>query len=861
MDQEMRFHLESYTEDLVRSGVPREEAERRARLEFGGVEVAQEQCREARGMHIFDQLRQDLSYAFRVLRKNPGYAAVVVTVLALGIGANTAIFSVVNAILLRPLPFERPDRLVMVWQTNPQHGSIQDQVSYLNLTDWREQQTVFEEIGAFNPRGMSLTGSGEPEHLPGCFVSANLFPLLGIKPMLGRYFLPEEDRAGGEFAVVISHSLWQRRFGSDPQILGRAITLNGASYTVVAVMPAGFQFPVQGQFPIPTSELWAPLAIDSAQTNRQAQYLFAVGRLKPGVMTGQAQAEMASIAERLAEQYPAANRGLGVNLVPLHEQITGNLRRALLVLLGAVGFVLLIACANVANLLLARSTGRQKEIAIRMALGAGRSRLLRQLLTESMLLALAGGAVGLLLAFWGVRSLVAFLPANMPRAAEIGVDRQVLGFASALALLTGIVFGLLPAWQASKPDLNEGLKEGGGKGVSGSGRLCARSLLVVTEVALAMVLLLGAGLLMKSFYRLLQVNLGFNPENAISVPFVLPQARYPDGNARAAFIKQVTERLKALPGVEAVGGVNTLPLSGDYSSGPFAIEGRPLAPGEVNIGNRRAATPDYFRTLSIPLLKGRIFTEQDDFNAPPVVIINETLARRYWPGEDPIGKRLIIPPGPNGTALSVIGVVGDVRNAGLEDEPKPEFYYAYFQNRMSYMVMVVRAGSDPASLISAARREIWAVDKDLPLANISTLEQLLAKTTAQRRFNLLLLGLFAALALALAAVGIYGVMAYTVMQRRHEIGIRMALGAEARDVRKLIVRQGMNLVFIGVGIGLGAAFALTRLMTSLLFEVSATDPLTFTSVAVLLTLVALLACFLPARRATKVDPVIALRYE
>jgi putative ABC transport system permease protein len=859
--EEMRFHIDLRTEENVRRGMAPEAARREAERQFGHFTSLKEQGYEVRGGRGLEATWQDLRYGARLLAKNPGFAAVAVLTLGLGIGANTAIFSVVNAVLLRPLSFENPDQLVMIWQTNPQRGILQDLVSPPNLHDWQQQSHTFGQIAAFNPRGFSLTGTGEPEVLPGTFVSVELFPMLGANPLLGRNFLPDEGRPGGNRAVIISFALWQRRFGGDPDLLGKSLTLNGAIYTVVGIMPAKFQFPVQGLFPIPVSELWAPLAIDPAGVNRGNRDLFTIGRLQPGVSIEEAQAEMATIAQRLAEQYPDSNRGMGVHIVGFHQQLTGNLRAALLILLGAVVFVLLIACANVANLLLARSATRQRELAIRTALGAGRSRLMRQLLTESVLLSLLGGALGLALALWNFDAIVAALPAHMPRAAEIQVDRQVLVFTFAVAVMTGVIFGLVPALQASSLNLNESLKESGGKGTGGFVRHRVRTLLVVTEVALALILLVGAGLLIKSFHRLQQVNAGFNPQNVLSVPFVLPQSRYPDGNARVAFINRIMEKMKAMPGVQAVGGVTTMPLSGDHASSSFIVEGQTVSPEGRNVANMRAATPDYFRVMSIPIVKGRGFTEQDHFDAPTVVIINESFERLYFPDEEPIGKRVISPASSDGIPMTIVGVAGDVRNGGPEDEPRPEFYYSYFQNPIRFMFMAIRTAAEPSGLIPAIRREIWSEDNDLPLANISTLEQLLSKTIAQRRFNLLLLGLFSGLALVLAVVGIYGVVSYAVTQRTHEIGIRLALGAQQGDVRKLVIRQGMIPVVVGIAIGLSGALALTRLMKSLLFGVSATDPLTFVGLSLLLIVVALAACWIPARRATKVDPLLALRHE
>ena len=861
LEDEIRSHLDLQIADYQRQGMSLEEARRAARRSFGGVEQMKEAYRDKSRLRWVEDMWQDLRYAVRMLLKQPVFTLAAVLTLSLGIGANTAIFTIINAVLLRPLPFDDPGRLVVVWQTNPQRDSFQGLVSPPDLGDWQRQCRSLEQLAAFMPRGVSLTGVADPEHLPGSHVSANLFPLLGVEPLLGRNFRPAEDGPQGDRVVIVSYGFWQRRFGGALDLIGKTLTLNGAAHTVVGVMPPAFQFPIQGQFPIPPSELWLPLGLDPGRVSRESRDLFTVGRLKPTTTLPQAQAELAAIARQLEQQYPQSNAGFGVSVVGLHEQIVKGLRPALLVLLGAVAFLLLIACANVANLLLARAAARRKEIALRAALGAGRRRLLRQLLTESLLLALLGGACGLALAVWTVDVLAGALPATMARAGEVSVDRQVFGFTLIVSLLTGLIFGLAPAWQAARLDLNEALKEGGGQGPGGAGPMRLRRLLVVGEVALALVLLVGAGLLIRSFHRLQQVSPGFNPERVVAVPFVLPPAQYREGNARAAFVEQVLQRVKALPGVQSAGVVTTLPFSGDISTGTFTVEGRPPAAGESDVANRRGATPDYFRAMGIPLVKGRAFTAHDTVDAPAVVIINETMARRYFPGVDPLGKRIVSPAGPGGVVMTVVGVVGDVKNAGLDEEPKPEFYYCYFQNRLRFMVLAVRTATEPQALIAALRREVWAVDKDLPLANIATLEQLLGKTVAQRRLTMLLLGAFAAVALALAALGVYGLLSYGVAQRQHEIGIRLALGARAADVIGLIVWEGMALALLGLALGLAAALGLTRLMASLLFGVTPGDPATFAAVALLLTLVALLACFLPARRAAKVDPMVALRYE
>jgi putative ABC transport system permease protein len=787
--------------------------------------------------------------------KSRAFTIVAVLALALGIGANSAIFSVVNSVLLRPLPFDEPDRLLAVWETNVKRGQSATPASAPNFVDWQNQNTVFEHIAAFDDSSFILTGGAEPERIPGARVSASLFPLLRVNPILGRGFTPEDDRTGADPVVIVSYNFWKQRLGSDTNIEGKTLVLEGKIHSVVGVMPQGFQF-----YNL-ESELWTPFVFTPDDlSSRGAHYIRVVARLNPGVTREQAQSEMGNIANRLAEQYPDTNGGRGINLLSLHEQLIGDIRPALLVLLGAVGFVLLIACANVANLLLARAASRHKEVALRMALGASRSRLVRQLLTESVLLALIGGSVGLLLALWGVDLLTALAPDSLRSVKGVGMDSRVLFFTLALSLLTGVLFGLAPALQTSKPDLNESLKEGG-RTSADSRHNHFRTLLVVSEVSLSLVLLIGAGLMLMSFSRLLQVSPGFNPDNVLTAGLSLPDTKYKEPGQWSAFYRQVLDKVNALPGIQSAGAITNLPFGDGSMSLTFRrADGPPMLPSEQPATIFHANSPGYFQTMGIPLLKGRDFTEQDAEKAPPVLIINETMARLHFAGEDPVGKTMIIGYG-EPVPRQIIGVVGDVKHAGLAKDLRAEAYGPYAQTPLPFTTLVVRSTSDTASLLAAIRREVQAVDKDQPLANVKTMRERISNSIAQPRFYTLLLSVFATVALMLAAVGIYGVLSYSVTQRTREIGIRMALGADRSDIVKLVVRQGMTPAVIGVVIGLGAAFALTRLMASLLFAVSATDPLTFAAISLLLAAVALVACYIPARRATKVDPMVALRYE
>ena len=806
---------------------------------------------------------QDVRHAVRMLLKNPGFTIVAVIAVALGIGANSAMFSVINAVLLRPLPYHEPDRLVTIWEESPQRDMYEIPVSLANFRDWEDQNNVFEHISVYTFTNLNLSGAGEPEQLLAVRSSANLFSLIGAAPLLGRPFVPEEDNEGASRVVILSQGLWQRRFSSDSGIVGRSLTLNNQSYTVVGVMPANFQFPIGfgylGKVLNDPVDLYVPLAAASKEAVRGSFAFFSIGRLKPGVSIDQARAEMTAIESRLEQQYPA-NTGIGINLIPTHEQTVKEIRPALLVLLGAVAFLLLIACTNIANLLLARAASREREIAIRTALGASRLRVLRLLLTESVILSLAGGCLGLLLALWGTDALMALAPDNIPRLNEVGVDGRVFGFTLAVSLLTGIVFGLIPAIHASKPHLNEALKEGSRGSTGGVAGKRIRSILVAVEVALSLVLLIGAGLMIRSFSRLHQMNLGFDPDNVVALNVSLSRSKYPEARQRVAFFQAALERLQSLSGVQSAGATSGLPLTLSVSGSDFRIEGRPEPePGKEMIINTRSVSPGYFGTLGIPLIKGRDFSDRDNSDDSRVAVINSDLARIYFHDEDPLGKRITFDEG--ASWLSIIGIIDDVKQLGLDSSAKPEVYFPYPQAAGPSMSIVVRTASNPLSLVAAMKDQIQEIDKDLPVAGVKTMGQLLSESVSGRRFNMLLLTIFAGVALVLAAVGIYGVLSYSVSQRTHEIGIRMALGAQTSEVLKLVVGQGMLLTLAGLSAGVVASLFLTRLMSSMLFGVTATDPTTFVAVSVLLAGVAVGACFMPARRAAKVDPMVALRYE
>ncbi|MCM3901967.1 MAG: ABC transporter permease [Pyrinomonadaceae bacterium] len=812
-----------------------------------------------------ESLLKDIRYGIRSLLKRPGFTAIAVITLALGIGANTAIFSVVNAVLLRSLPFHDAEELVTLWERSPKQGYEQNPPSAGSYVDWREQNRVFAQMAIYAPsRKFNLSLGDQPERLSGAAVSTSLFNLLGVRPIQGRTFSSEEEQPGKDQVALISHDLWQKHFAGDPNSVGRTITLDGKTYTIVGVMPEGFQFPggsgtVLRIFAPETADLWVPLALDAdTLSQRSSHSLNVIGRLKPGITLAQATAEMDAIQQRLEQQYPTHYVGSHVKVVPLAEQVVGTARRPLLVLWGAVALVLLISCANVANLLLSRSSTRKKEFALRAALGAGRLRIIRQLLTESLLLSIVGGIAGTLLAAWGVQILSSIVPPDFPRQEEIAIDGWVLGFTLLISVLTGIIFGLAPAIQSTKLDLIDALKASGRNSAS-SHRHSLRSLLVMSEMALALILLIGAALMIQSFLRLRHVSPGFISDNVLTMEVSLPRNSYPR-ERRSSFFQQLIERAQSVPGAQVVAAAKHLPLSGDNMNFAFDVEGRPFPPGKSPGADCRFVTPEYFNALRISLIKGRVFSESDGPQAPPVLLINQTMADRYFPDEDPIGKRMQL--GINNFAGQIIGIVGDVKHVGLDAEVNNEVYGLYSQAPFfTDMTLLVRTPGDPMSLVGAIRNELATLDKQVSIGKVRTMDMIAAESVAQPRFRTLLLGLFGISALLLASVGIYGVMSYAVTQRTQEIGIRMALGAQVSDVRKLVIGNGMTLALIGVAIGLAGAYGLTRLMASLLFGISATDAPTFAAISAVLIAVALIACYIPARRATKIDPLVALRYE
>jgi putative ABC transport system permease protein len=806
---------------------------------------------------------QNVRYALRNLRKRPVFSLIVVFTLALGIGANTAIFSVVDAVLFAPLPYSGPDKLVVLWAKNEKQNLTQQPVSYPNIVDLREASHVFERLSVVRGELFSLTDRDEPERVTGVRVSTNILTLLGVTPALGRNFLPEEEQPPKASVALLSHGLWQRRYAGDPRLLGQAIIIDGKSYTVIGILPAWLKQPGTTLGNLSDPDVWIPVVPAASEQNRNFANMRILAGLKMGVTPAQAQSEVDTLGARLEKQYPDSNTNLRFGVVGLREQLTGRVSKALWILLGVVGCVLLIACANVANLLLARAASRQSEIAVRNALGATRLQLIRELLTECVVLSLTGGVLGLLLAYLGVTVMTSLSSGGIPRANEIGISREVLLFTMLLSLLTGLAFGIVPALQSSRSQLTEDLKEAK-KGASGSVRH-RRSLnaLVVIEIALALVLVAGAGLMMRSFRSVLGIDPGFDPHNVLTFSAALPLATYKDQQQHVQFFERALAKIRALPGVEAAAGTFRVPIAG-FATAIFSVQGKPVPTGQAPIADYRAITVGYFRAIGIRLLKGREFTERDSADAPDAVIVNEELARRSWPGEDPIGKRLQV-----GTELTrwrqVVGVVGNARLSGLEAKVDPAIYVPFPQNswpnalRNSFLVL--RTTTDPQSLIPAIRRELRSVDPTFPITQIRTMDEIVGDSLSQRRFNTALLALFAFVAVALAAVGIYGVMSYAVSQRMREMGIRMALGAEQSDITKLVTSNAARLAALGIAIGVVAATISSRLMSSLLFGITATDPMTFVFTALLLAAVTLLASYIPSRRAARTDPIAALRYD
>jgi putative ABC transport system permease protein len=855
--EELESHLQLHVDDNLRAGMSPLEARRQALLSLGGLEATKEIYRDRRTIPAVETVIRDVRYAVRMLRKTPGFSLAAVVVLALGIGANTAIFSVVQAVLLRPLPFPEPGRLVDVWHVPPQAsfpGMSRFAVSPANYLDWRAQNRVFEAVALRAFRSFNLTGGPEPETLMAEAVSVDFFSLLGVQPRLGRAFLPEEDQPGQGQVVILSDGLWKRRFGSDPAIVGKSISLNGESYAVVGVMPPSFHFPEW-------ADLWTPLAWNAEMWAVRGNHnCRVVARLRPGVDLPEAQAEMTTISRRLEGQYPEDDKGWGAVVVPLHDDLVEDVRPTLLVLLGAVGFVLLIACANVANLVLARTLTRRKEIGLRLALGASRLRVVRQILCETAVLGLAGGLVGLVVASYGVELVVTFLADELKHSVNIGLDGPVLGFALTLSIATGILAGVVPAWRLTRANVSEALKQGLGRTEADAGSARTGAGLVASEVALALVLLLGAGLMIKSLWLLSQVETGIDPGNTLTMVLTIPQTKYPEPDQKARFFDEVLRRAREVPGVERAGLSDFLPFSTDSSHWPVAIEGQPAASvAEQPQVQTLVISPGYLATLRVPVLRGRDFAETDTSDRPSVLLVSESMARRFWPDQDPIGRRLSTVFLPD-RSFEVVGVVKDVKLQGLDvTEPVQAMYLPFAQASKNYMELAVRSTGAPSSVLSAVVAAVHDVDPDQPVVEIRTMEEVLEGSFAGKRFTMTLLAAFAGLALLLAAVGIYSVLSYTVRRRLKEIGIRLALGAPRGDALRMVVMDGLKPTLAGVVLGLLAALSLARLLGSLTFGVSAADPLTCVSVSLLLLVVGVLASLIPALRATRVDPVRTLR--
>jgi putative ABC transport system permease protein len=869
LDEEMRYHLERKTEEYAAAGLSSDEARHAAIRAMDGIERHKEECRDMRKVNWLEDFWQDLKFAARMLRRTPGFAAVVVLTLALGIGANSAIFSVIDGILLQPLPYGDPDRLVIVWENNLRRSNPHNVVSPPNFLDWQAQNHVFSEMSYVSDLRGNLTGRGEPEQIVAEYVSANFFSVLGVNPILGRGFTPENGEDGKDKVVALSYGLWKRRFGGDTGIVGKTIELNGKVLTIVGVMPQNFSFFIkQGTLSGEKPELWSPWVLPAADHHRKdiGRFMTVVAHLQPGITKARAQTEMTAIAARLAKEYPDFDGNWGATVVGLREQISGDLRPALLLLLGAVAFVLLIACANVSSLLLARAAGREREIGIRTAIGASRWRLARQLLTESILLALIGGGAGIALAVWGTNLLLAASPSNLLDMQKVPLDWRVLSFACGITLFAGLLFGFLPSYMSARGAIAETLKEGGRSASAGRHRRTLRNAFVVAQIGMALVLLAGSGLLLRSFNLLLRVDPGFDARNLLTFTVTLPSAKYGADPAVLAFFQQLVERVSKIPGVRSATTESYPPMSGLGAATSVHILSQPAqGASELPTAAVRVVGPDYLRTMGIPLHTGREFSASELAEMRHVALVNQSFVHKYFSGANPLGQKIAVHMKSDAESedkpSEIIGVVGDVRLIGLDTPAEPTVYWPHPELVYSRMTILARTSSDPMAIVSSARNELHQMDADEPMASIVTAEQLLSASFSRSRFTTIVLGVFAGAALVLAAVGIYGVVAYTVAQRTSEIGIRVAMGAQRRDVLRLILAQGSRLIVSGVALGIAAGLLITRLMAGLLYGISATDPLTFAGVALLLMTVALLACYVPARRAMRVDPLIALRYE
>ncbi len=862
LDADIREHIERETQDNIDRGVSPEEARYAAHRKFGNVTRAKEDTRMVWSFGWLSQIAEDIRFGLRLLRKNPGFTAVAMLTLALGIGANTAVFSLVYAVLLRPLPYKDPSSLIVLNETTPKVGTVS--VSYPNFLDWRSQSHAFSQMAAVYGVNFNLAGVAQPENISGYAVSPNFLSMMGIRPLLGRDFDASEEKAGTTPVILLSYSLWQTHFAGDPNAIGRIITLDGRGYTIVGVLPANFRAPDKTDVMLPIG-VWATSHSEEVTERGERGDMVVIGRLTPGVSFGQASAEMAGIAARLAKEYPGSNDKFGVALQPIRDMFVGAMRTTILVLFGAVLFVLLIACANVANLFLVRGASRSKEVALRMALGASRGRILRQMLTESFVLSLLGGLLGVGLAMAGNRALAQLISADMLSGATVDLNSSVLVFVAGVVVLAAFIFGLIPAMRSTQQDVQSELKEGGRTTSGGAAQNRLRGALATAEISLALILLVGAGLMIKSLYRLMEVDPGFRPDRVLAMAMDLRTEQYAKDPAVLNFWQQVLDRVRALPGVENAAVGTVIPLTGDHSRSDITIEGMAaLGPGDYPHPDVHIVSPGYLTTLGIPLLRGRGFTDQDNENAPLAGMINATIARRFFPNEDPVGKRFMFghasaanPP----KWYTIVGVVGDTKLYGLANPARLEVYVPSRQNPSNGMNLLVKSAADPAALTSEIRDAVHAIDKDQPVFAVATMKQLVSDSVATRRITLVLLGLFSGLALILGAIGIYGVISFSVAQRTHEIGIRMALGAPRRDVFRLVLGQGLKLAAIGIAIGIVTAFGLVHLMSSLLYGVGAADFETFAGVAILLVLVALLASYVPARRAMRIDPMVALRYE